>query len=319
MKCQESAVIYDGTSAFDFRVTDSQMFLTNVNGRATGICQNGWRTLDQLGVPDNLRGMCTLDQLGVANNLCGMVAAIKRLRPRKLEAIKINEDIPKANSLRLQEWLDIDFGIAEGVDFIVVSFVKSAEVINHIKSYSKALSRDGTFVCSLDMISNEYVCPTGLSKKTSRRGLKADTMASNELKSHEQFNQQNTTATVLKTGSAGSSLSYTDTKSRIAQSEEQLPSQVPQQPHQQKRREMAKTDLVVASAATLVAAQGIVDQKDGGCFDDERYTRFSKSGKINVTPSHRKYVEGVSGFTASSIVKLFLGSHTMKEANKRLL
>ncbi|MBA0841126.1 hypothetical protein Goarm_003638 [Gossypium armourianum] len=37
-----------------------------------------------------------------------------------------------------QDWLDIDFGIAEGVDFIAISFVKSAEVINHLKSYIAA-------------------------------------------------------------------------------------------------------------------------------------------------------------------------------------
>jgi len=35
----------------------------------------------------------------------------------------------------VQDWLDIDFGIAEGVDFIAVSFVKSAEVIKHLKIY----------------------------------------------------------------------------------------------------------------------------------------------------------------------------------------
>lgn len=34
-----------------------------------------------------------------------------------------------------KDWLDIDFGIAEGVDFIAVSFVKSAEVIKQLKSY----------------------------------------------------------------------------------------------------------------------------------------------------------------------------------------
>ncbi|KAJ4887159.1 hypothetical protein Rs2_26907 [Raphanus sativus] len=39
-----------------------------------------------------------------------------------------------------KDWLDIDFGIAEGVDFIAVSFVKSAEVINHLKSYLAAHS-----------------------------------------------------------------------------------------------------------------------------------------------------------------------------------
>ncbi|ONM51730.1 Pyruvate kinase [Zea mays] len=40
-----------------------------------------------------------------------------------------------------KDWLDIDFGIAEGVDFIAVSFVKSAEVIRHLKSYIAARSR----------------------------------------------------------------------------------------------------------------------------------------------------------------------------------
>ncbi|GAB2268977.1 hypothetical protein Dimus_003910 [Dionaea muscipula] len=41
-----------------------------------------------------------------------------------------------------KDWLDIDFGIAEGVDFIAISFVKSAEVIHHLKSYIAARSRD---------------------------------------------------------------------------------------------------------------------------------------------------------------------------------
>ncbi|KAG4131606.1 hypothetical protein ERO13_D09G223100v2 [Gossypium hirsutum] len=40
-----------------------------------------------------------------------------------------------------KDWLDIDFGVAEGVDFIAISFVKSAEVINHLKSYIAARSR----------------------------------------------------------------------------------------------------------------------------------------------------------------------------------
>ncbi|KAF5466050.1 hypothetical protein F2P56_016008 [Juglans regia] len=42
-----------------------------------------------------------------------------------------------------KDWLDIDFGIAEGVDFIAISFVKSAEVIKHLKSYIAARARDG--------------------------------------------------------------------------------------------------------------------------------------------------------------------------------
>ncbi|XP_002985212.2 pyruvate kinase isozyme A, chloroplastic [Selaginella moellendorffii] len=34
-----------------------------------------------------------------------------------------------------KDWLDIDFGISEGVDFIAISFVKTADVIKHLKSY----------------------------------------------------------------------------------------------------------------------------------------------------------------------------------------
>ncbi|OVA09875.1 Pyruvate kinase [Macleaya cordata] len=50
-----------------------------------------------------------------------------------------NSMLPTISS---KDWLDIDFGIAEGVDFIAISFVKSAEVINHLKSYIAARSRD---------------------------------------------------------------------------------------------------------------------------------------------------------------------------------
>ncbi|GMI76102.1 PLASTIDIAL PYRUVATE KINASE 1 [Hibiscus trionum] len=39
-----------------------------------------------------------------------------------------------------KDWLDIDFGIEEGVDFIAMSFVKSAEVIRTLKSYITAQS-----------------------------------------------------------------------------------------------------------------------------------------------------------------------------------
>ncbi|KAM3356431.1 pyruvate kinase isozyme A, chloroplastic [Capsicum galapagoense] len=58
-----------------------------------------------------------------------------------------------------KDWLDIDFGIAEGVDFIAVSFVKSAEVIKHLKSYIKARARDGDIAViakieSIDSLSN---------------------------------------------------------------------------------------------------------------------------------------------------------------------
>lgn len=42
-----------------------------------------------------------------------------------------------------KDWLDIDFGITEGVDFIAVSFVKSADVIKHLKSYVAARDPSG--------------------------------------------------------------------------------------------------------------------------------------------------------------------------------
>ena len=35
----------------------------------------------------------------------------------------------------MQDWKDIDFALAQNVDFIAVSFVKSADVINNLKSY----------------------------------------------------------------------------------------------------------------------------------------------------------------------------------------
>ncbi|CAH2052985.1 unnamed protein product [Thlaspi arvense] len=58
-----------------------------------------------------------------------------------------------------KDWLDIDFGIAEGVDFIAVSFVKSAEVINHLKSYLAARARGGEIgviakIESIDSLTN---------------------------------------------------------------------------------------------------------------------------------------------------------------------
>ena len=42
---------------------------------------------------------------------------------------------PKAMITLLQDWLDIDFAIQMDVDFIAVSFVKTADVINNLKSY----------------------------------------------------------------------------------------------------------------------------------------------------------------------------------------
>ncbi|KAL6548356.1 hypothetical protein OROGR_008777 [Orobanche gracilis] len=48
----------------------------------------------------------------------------------------------KAIAIEMHDWLDIDFGIAEGVEFIAISFVKSAEVIKHLKSYIQARARD---------------------------------------------------------------------------------------------------------------------------------------------------------------------------------
>ncbi|KAF5738592.1 pyruvate kinase isozyme A chloroplastic [Tripterygium wilfordii] len=59
-------------------------------------------------------------------------------RDRRLVQEK-NAMLPTISS---KDWLDIDFGIAEGVDFIAISFVKSAEVVNHLKSYIAAQSRD---------------------------------------------------------------------------------------------------------------------------------------------------------------------------------
>ena len=40
----------------------------------------------------------------------------------------------------MQDWLDIDFAIQMSVDFIAVSFVKTPDVINNLKSYLSSRS-----------------------------------------------------------------------------------------------------------------------------------------------------------------------------------
>lgn len=50
-----------------------------------------------------------------------------------------NATLPTISS---KDWVDIDFGISEGVDFIAVSFVKTAEVIYQLKSYIASRSHD---------------------------------------------------------------------------------------------------------------------------------------------------------------------------------
>ncbi|MBA0634956.1 hypothetical protein Godav_025374 [Gossypium davidsonii] len=60
----------------------------------------------------------------------------------------------------LQDWLDIDFGIAEGVDFIAISFVKSAEVIKHLKSYIAARSRGRCYLCTFKGYKLEFETET---------------------------------------------------------------------------------------------------------------------------------------------------------------
>eukprot|EP00252_Welwitschia_mirabilis_P014922 TRINITY_DN32995_c0_g1_i1.p1 TRINITY_DN32995_c0_g1~~TRINITY_DN32995_c0_g1_i1.p1 ORF type:complete len:588 (+),score=112.99 TRINITY_DN32995_c0_g1_i1:236-1999(+) len=55
----------------------------------------------------------------------------------------VNEKNAMLPTISSKDWLDIDFGISEGLDFIAISFVKSAEVIKHLKSYIAARSREG--------------------------------------------------------------------------------------------------------------------------------------------------------------------------------
>jgi len=50
----------------------------------------------------------------------------------------------------VQDWLDIDFGISEAVDFIAISFVRSPDVLTQLRSYIKARSpsRYGGIPCA---------------------------------------------------------------------------------------------------------------------------------------------------------------------------
>lgn len=49
-----------------------------------------------------------------------------------------NAMLPTVSS---KDWIDVDFAIAEAVDFIAVSFVKSADVLKHLRSYINARGR----------------------------------------------------------------------------------------------------------------------------------------------------------------------------------
>ncbi|WJZ90348.1 hypothetical protein VitviT2T_009497 [Vitis vinifera] len=62
-------------------------------------------------------------------------------------------------TISLKDWLDIDFGTAEDVDFIAISFVKSIEGIKHLKGYIAARSRDSDIIViakieSIDSLKN---------------------------------------------------------------------------------------------------------------------------------------------------------------------
>ncbi|GJP64649.1 hypothetical protein CLOP_g21624 [Closterium sp. NIES-67] len=50
-----------------------------------------------------------------------------------------NSMLPTISS---KDWIDVDFGISMGVDFIAISFVKSPDVITHLRSYINARSPD---------------------------------------------------------------------------------------------------------------------------------------------------------------------------------
>jgi pyruvate kinase len=69
--------------------------------------------------------------------LAHLPAASRSLLHSSLQAVTI---APKAMLKLLQDWLDIDFAIQMDVDFIAVSFVKTADVINNLKSYLSSRS-----------------------------------------------------------------------------------------------------------------------------------------------------------------------------------
>ena len=62
----------------------------------------------------------------------------------------------------VQDWLDIDFAVQNNVDFIAVSFVKSADVMNNLKSYVRSRSASTIEIVakieSFDSVPNLQVC-----------------------------------------------------------------------------------------------------------------------------------------------------------------
>ncbi|KAH7352290.1 hypothetical protein KP509_19G038300 [Ceratopteris richardii] len=56
----------------------------------------------------------------------------------------IREGSSMLPTLSSKDWLDIDFGIEKKVDFIAISFVRTAEVVKHLKTYVAARSPQRT-------------------------------------------------------------------------------------------------------------------------------------------------------------------------------
>lgn len=85
-------------------------------------------------------GMATFEVIEkVGNDLCCKCTDPGLFLPRaKLsfwrdgELVEKNYGLP---SLSTKDWVDIEFGISEGVDFIAMSFVKDAEAVKHLKNY----------------------------------------------------------------------------------------------------------------------------------------------------------------------------------------
>ncbi|CAI5950782.1 unnamed protein product [Closterium sp. NIES-65] len=74
------------------------------------------------------------------------------LLPRANLTIFRNGHLVRATNAMLptissKDWIDIDFGIAEGVDFIAISFVRSPEVVTHLRSYVNARSPSRCVPC----------------------------------------------------------------------------------------------------------------------------------------------------------------------------
>ncbi|KAM7254310.1 hypothetical protein ACFE04_031992 [Oxalis oulophora] len=141
----ESAKAEDGEFwTFSVRAFDSPLPERTITVNYDGFAEDV-RVGDELLVDGGMVRFVVIDKIG-PDVIC-QCSDPGLLLPRANLTFWRNGSLVQEHSAMLptispKDWLDIDFAIEAGVDFIAVSFVKSAEEIKHLKSYTAEKSPD---------------------------------------------------------------------------------------------------------------------------------------------------------------------------------